>query len=84
MAWKKVLGWAAVAVLAAVAAVWFLWGFVESFVEHWHYGSVEMDFALMVARYLLPILLLLALLLFALRPPEPRARRRRTATRIAH
>lgn len=83
MTWR-ILGWIAVTVFAAVAAVWFLWGFVESFVEHWYYGSVEMDFALMVARYLLPMLLLLALLGFALRPSRPRARRRRTAARIAH
>ena len=84
MSARKILGWSAVAVLAAVDAVWFSWSFFESFVENWYYGSVEMDFALMVARYAVPILLFLILLGVVIRPPGIRPRRRRTATRVAH
>jgi len=81
---EKILRWAAVTALAAVGAVWFLWGFVESFVEHWHFGAIEFDFAMMIARYLVPMLLLAAFLLLVTRPPRHRTHHRRTAARTGH
>lgn len=67
---RKILGWIAVTVSAALASLWAAWGIIENFVEGWYYGTLWTDLALMVAQYLLPMILFVALSAVALRWPR--------------
>jgi hypothetical protein len=65
-----IVGWAAVVASAAFACVWAFWGAIENFHEGWYFESAWQNVGLMLAQYLGPAILFVALGLVAQRSPR--------------
>ena len=67
---RRIVGWIAVGISAAIGSFWAFWGAIENFHEGWFYPSLLMNLGLMLAQYLLPMLLFMGLSLAALLWPR--------------
>jgi hypothetical protein len=67
---RQILGWIAVSVATALACFWAFWGIIENFHEGWYRDSVLGNIGLMLAQYLSPMLLFVAMGLIAIGWPR--------------
>ena len=63
---RQILGWIAVNISTAIICLWAFWGIVENYHEGWYYQSLLPNLGLMLAQYLSPMLIFLAVTLVSL------------------
>ena len=63
---RQIVGWMAVGLSTTIACFWAFWGIVENFHEGWYYGSLWTNLGLMLAQYLSPMLLFVAVTLVSI------------------
>lgn len=64
---RQILGWVAVSISTGIAGLWALWGSIENFHEGWFSTSLELNLAQMLAHFLSPMLIVMAVSAVALR-----------------
>ena len=67
---RQIAGWIAVGLSTAITCLWAFWGIAENFHEGWHYGSLLPNLGLMLAQYLSPMLIFLAVTLVSIYWPR--------------
>lgn len=67
---RRILGWVAVIISAAITSLWAFWGAAETFHEGWYSTSIWENLGLMLVQYLSPMLAFMFLALVAHRYPR--------------
>jgi hypothetical protein len=62
----KIAGWSAVAISTLITCFWAFWGIIENFHEGWYYESWLSNVGLMLAQYLSPMLIFMAISLVSI------------------
>jgi hypothetical protein len=63
---RKIAGWSAVAISTLITCFWAFWGIIENFHEGWYYESWLSNVGLMLAQYLSPMLIFMAISLVSI------------------
>jgi hypothetical protein len=63
---RKIAGWSAVAISTLITCFWAGWGIIENFHEGWYYESWLSNVGLMLAQYLSPMLIFMAISLVSI------------------
>ncbi len=66
----RIVGWIAVGLSTAITCFWAFWGIAENFHEGWYYESLLSNLGLMLAQYLSPMLIFLAVTLVSIYWPR--------------
>jgi hypothetical protein len=67
---RQIIGWIAVSISTLVTCFWAFWGILENFHEGWYNPSWLANLGLMLAQYLSPMLVFIAVTLVAIRWPR--------------
>ena len=66
----QILGWIAVGLSTVITCFWAFWGITENFHEGWYYESLLSNVGLMLAQYLSPMLIFMAVTLVSISWPR--------------
>ena len=66
----RIIGWIAVGLSTAISSFWAFWGIIENFHEGWYLSTLKGNIGLMLAQYLSPMLVFMALTVIAIYRPK--------------
>lgn len=63
---RKIVGWIAVSISAAITCFWAFWGIIENFHEGWYFESWWLNLGMMLIQYLSPMLAFMGVTLISI------------------
>lgn len=66
----QIVGWIALGISTVVSSFWAFWGIIENFHEGWYFESLWLNLGMMLAQYLSPMLIFMAVTVISLYWPR--------------